>query len=99
MAEAHQQAPSGPAKVDEDGMAAVALPANYWQALVRYTKDQQGEPPIGDFLRLQRLNITHLLNVIVRIEGDIANNQTTSLKEMNLLRETLHQYGENTTTA
>lgn len=96
MAQAQQQGPPGPASVDEDEMVAIALPTNYWQALVQYTKDEQEEPPIGEFPRLQRLNITHLLNEIARIEGDIKHNETTSLKQMNFLRQTLHQYGKYT---
>jgi hypothetical protein len=96
MTEAQQQEPADPVGLDGDGMATISLPAKYWQALVQYATSERGEPPIGAFPRLQRLNITHLLNEIVRIEGDITHNQTTSLEQMNLLRQTLHEYGKYT---
>jgi Mn-dependent DtxR family transcriptional regulator len=89
MADATEQ----PGLLNEHDVTAIELPADYWKALVEYTEYEQGEPAIGEFARLQRM-ITHLLNEVVRVKADIEHNQTTSLKQMNLLRQILHQYGE-----
>jgi hypothetical protein len=66
----------------------------YWKDLIRSTYDQKEDPILGEFDRLQRLNITHLLNEIVRIKASIRHNQTTSQEQIDRLREVMHQYGE-----
>ncbi len=82
------------AQADEKRGHGINRPADYWEALVRYTGDEQGEPVIGEFASLQKMNITHLLNEIVRIKADIQSSQTTSCEQMNILRTLLHQYCE-----
>ncbi len=66
----------------------------YWKALVQYAEDENGEPPFGEFEKLQALNITHLLNDIVRIKAAIRKNQTTTAVQMSSLQQRLHEYGE-----
>jgi hypothetical protein len=94
MPEAKEADLSSRATPGERNIVATELPANYWQSLVQYTEDERGEPALGEFARLQAMNITHLLNEVVRIKANIEYSKTTSLPEMNLLRETLHNYSE-----
>ena len=75
-------------------MMAAGLPDDYWQKLVQYTEDERGEPALGEFERLQSMNLTHLLNVLARIKGDIERTHTTSPEQMALLRQVLHQYSK-----
>jgi len=72
----------------------VQLSAEYWQNLVQSTYDQKDEPLLGEFGRLQRLNITHLLNEIVRIKAAVRYNNTTSQEQIDRLREVMHHYGK-----
>jgi hypothetical protein len=51
-------------------------------------------PILGEFDRLQRLNLLHLLNRVATVKATIKHSATTSSDDMNLLRESLHQYGE-----
>ncbi|KAK4205771.1 hypothetical protein QBC40DRAFT_312099 [Triangularia verruculosa] len=81
------------------------IPPDYWERLVAnaYEHDNRADlnilkeydhPALGDFNRLHRLNLTHLFNNLVRIKAEIKHQKTTSSKQMELLRVTLHQYVE-----
>jgi hypothetical protein len=73
----------------------------YWKDLFEYTRpsdqepleSQLQEPPVGDFQRLQMMNITHLMHQLARLKATINRNHTTSAEEMSRLQLTLHQYG------
>jgi hypothetical protein len=83
---------------DGDGtVAATEFTPEYWRSLVAYAGDlsqDKEEPPLGEFGKLQAMNITHLMNEIVRIKGNVGSSETTSFEEMNLLRKFLHHYSE-----
>jgi hypothetical protein len=88
--------PQGPTEVIQNShkMTATCWPSDYWRNLVQFVNDERGEPALGEFSKLQVLNITHLLNQIVRIKADVQHNQSTSPEQMDLLQQTLHQYGK-----
>ncbi|KAE9363943.1 hypothetical protein N431DRAFT_489767 [Stipitochalara longipes BDJ] len=65
---------------------------NYWEDLVQCSYRASEEPPIGEFGRLQRLNLAHILNEIARIKASIRHSKTTSHSQMELLRRLLHEY-------
>ena len=65
----------------------------YWANLVQYTRAVHGKPPLGDFGKLQTLNITHLLNQLARIKARTEHDNTTNAQDMELLQQTLHRYG------
>jgi hypothetical protein len=67
----------------------------YWRDLVDYTKLGRDEPPLGDFRKLQIMNIVHLLNQISHIKGKVEHSKRVNPQIMKDLRETLHQYGTN----
>lgn len=67
--------------------------ADYWENLVKYARIAKGEPPLGDFGKLQIINITHLLNQLACIKAEIEHSQSLDLRQAGLLRHTLHQYG------
>ena len=69
------------------------LSAQYWKDLVQYAQIVRGEPPLGDFGKLQTINITHLLNQLARIKAEIEHSQTFNTGQMSILQQTLHQYG------
>jgi hypothetical protein len=64
----------------------------YWRDLVNYPQIAPKEPPVGDFGKLQIMNTTHLLNRLSIIKAKIAHNHTVDAQQMDLLRQTLHQY-------
>jgi hypothetical protein len=66
----------------------------YWKALVQYARIDDGEPVLGEFRKLRGMNITHLLNEIVRVKAEIKRTSTTSLEQMEELCELLHQYSK-----
>lgn len=66
----------------------------YWKDLVQYAQIVRGEPPLGDFGKLQIINITHLLNQLARIKAEIEHSQTFNTGQMSLLQQILHQYGQ-----
>lgn len=70
------------------------LAVDYWQSLVQYAEEEREEPPVGQFGRLQIMNLTHLLNEIARIKGAVEHNRTTSADQMECLRKRLRQYGK-----
>jgi hypothetical protein len=72
----------------------IQFPPDYWDHLVQNTYDQEADPVLGEFDRLQRLNLTHLLNKIVNIKATLKHNETTTQVQMDLLREVMHHYGE-----
>jgi hypothetical protein len=77
----------------------------YWRDIVDYAKFSRerndaarlpvDEPPLGDFRKLQIMNIVHLLNQISQIKGKVEHSERASPQIMKDLRETLHQYGTN----
>ncbi|GAB1319912.1 hypothetical protein MFIFM68171_10122 [Madurella fahalii] len=91
--------------IAENGIEEVQFSPDYWKRLVTnaYEYDRRADPKVlkefdhpalGEFNRLQRLNLTHLLNKIVSIKAAIRHNKTTSLEQMELLQVVLHQYVE-----
>jgi hypothetical protein len=83
-----------PADTVDMKSSANGLPVDYWQSLVQYAEEEREEPPLGHMSWLQRMNLTHLLNEIVRIKGNVQHNRTTSADQMECIREKLHQYGK-----
>jgi len=65
----------------------------YWSSLLRYAENER-EPPLGHFGKLQVMNIVHLLNDIARIKGDVENKRATTAEQMDLVGQRLHQYGK-----
>ncbi|KAK0648020.1 hypothetical protein B0T16DRAFT_455526 [Cercophora newfieldiana] len=47
---------------------------------------------MGDFGKLQTINITHLLNQLARIKAKVEHDKSTNAEDMELLQRTLHQY-------
>ena len=83
---------------DGDARANIILdfPVEYWKELGKtYSRERNAdsEPILGQFGRLQRLNITHLLNTLASIKAAIKCNESTTPEQMSLLREVMHQYG------
>lgn len=66
----------------------------YWRDLIDYARIAPEEPPLGDFGKMQVMNITHLLNQLSRIKAGMEHNQTLDARQMSLLRRTLHQYSK-----
>ena len=83
-----------PAGMVDTEVKANVLPVDYWQSLDQYVEEEREEPPLGQFGRLQIMNLTHLLNEIVRIKGAVERNRTTSADQMECLRNKLQQYGK-----
>ncbi|KAF1850918.1 uncharacterized protein K460DRAFT_269308 [Cucurbitaria berberidis CBS 394.84] len=77
----------GPAPGDDFG-------PQYWNDLVDYAQLAPDEPPLGDFRKLQIINITHLVNQLSRIKASIENDETVTAERMRLLQQTLHQYAD-----
>src|SRR6266487_1292639 len=82
MTDAKQPQQSAQANPEEDDSVPIGLSINYWQSLVQYVEDERGEPALGEFAKLQAMNLTHLLNKIVRIKANIEHSRTTSLEQM-----------------
>jgi hypothetical protein len=66
-----------------------------WNDLVQYADQNfKTEPPFGNFRKLQIMNITHLVNQLVRFKVTTQHTQATTAETMSLLQRILHQYGK-----
>lgn len=67
---------------------------DFWQQLVAYA---QGDRPalnlFGEYGTLQHLNLVHLQTELAKVKAEIYQSQTTTEAQMQLLRQTLHDYG------
>lgn len=66
----------------------------YWKSLVDCGYGNQERPFVARLGRLSRLNITHLLNELMKIKADIRHRGTTDQPQMERLSMILHQYSE-----
>jgi len=90
---------ANPVATNEDDVTATNWNSNYWEALVQYTETEPGEPALGEFSSLQRMNLTHIMNELFQIKATIKQKRTTDPNQMTFLRQALHQYGKYEPTA